>query len=51
MYINSKKIQFYVYIRVSTDRQDIGRQIDALNEWKNKNNIEIPDNNIFTDYY
>ena len=51
MYKNSKKIQFYVYIRVSTDRQDIGRQIGALNEWKNKNNIEIPDNNIFTDYY
>ena len=49
--MNNNKINYYAYIRVSTDRQDIGRQTDALNQWKKKNNIKIPDENVFIDYY
>lgn len=42
---------YYAYLRVSTVKQDIGRQVVALNEWQDKNNITIPQSNIFTDYY
>ena len=42
-------MKFYGYIRVSTDKQDIGRQTDALNDWKKQNNITIDE--VFTDYY
>ena len=42
---------YYAYLRVSTTKQDIGRQIDALNDWQKINNIEISKNNIFVDYY
>lgn len=42
-------MKFYSYIRVSTEKQDIGRQLVALDEWKKSKNIENID--IFTDYY
>lgn len=44
-------MNYYGYKRVSTEKQDIGRQTDALNKWKIDNNIYIPEENIFTDYY
>ena len=46
-----KKITMYYYIRVSTTKQDIARQLEAIKEWQQKNNIIIDDNNIFVDYY
>ena len=46
-----ENIKFFAYFRVSTNKQEIGRQIEALNEWQKINNITIPKNNIFTDYY
>lgn len=42
---------YYSYFRVSTTKQDIGRQQDALNDWQKVNNITIPSDNIFVDYY
>ena len=42
---------YYAYFRVSTTQQDIGRQVDALNKWKKENNINILEENIYTDYY
>ena len=41
---------FYYYVRVSTIKQDIGRQIVALDEWKKEKNINVPKENIFIDY-
>lgn len=42
---------FYAYFRVSTTKQDMGRQKNALNDWQKLNNIKIPKENIFADYY
>ena len=44
-------VRFYAYLRVSTTKQDVARQEEAINNWKNKNNIEIPVENYFIDYY
>ena len=44
-------INYYAYFRVSTNKQKIDRQADSLKEWQTANNIEIPENNIFVDYY
>lgn len=44
-------VRFYAYLRVSTTKQDVARQEEAINKWKEKNNIEIPEENYFTDYY
>lgn len=44
-------INYYAYFRVSTNKQKIDRQEDALKEWQKQNNINIPNENIFTDYY
>ena len=49
--INEIVYTFYVYLRVSTKMQDIGRQIEAINKWKKANNITINEENIYTDYY
>ena len=46
-----EEINFYFYMRVSTDKQDLGRQKDALLAWKRDNGINIPSNNIYLDYY
>lgn len=42
---------YYAYFRVSTNKQKIDRQKDALKEWQKENNVEIIEKNIFTDYY
>ena len=42
-------MKFYGYKRVSTERQDIGRQTDALNSFQKEHNITIDE--VFTDYY
>lgn len=42
-------MKFYGYKRVSTEKQDIGRQTDALNNFQLNNNITIDE--VFTDYY
>ena len=44
-------MNYYYYMRVSTDKQDLGRQEDALLLWQEKNKICIPDSNIYLDYY
>lgn len=44
-------INYYAYFRVSTNKQKIDRQADSLKEWQIANNIEIPENNVFIDYY
>ena len=41
----------YVYIRVSTGKQDFGRQIEELYEWVKKKNITITIDNIYCDKY
>ena len=43
--------RFYAYLRVSTTKQDVARQYEAINKWKEKNNIDIPEDNYFIDYY
>lgn len=47
----NNNINYYSYFRVSTNKQKIDRQEDALNEWQKQNNINISSNNIFIDYY
>lgn len=47
----NNNINYYAYFRVSTNKQKIDRQEEALNEFKKQNNINIPKNNIFIDYY
>ncbi|MEI3530110.1 MAG: recombinase family protein [Bacilli bacterium] len=42
-------INYYAYFRVSTNKQKIDRQDDALKEYIKTNNIEVTQ--IFTDYY
>ncbi len=41
----------YIYIRVSTGKQDFGRQIEELEEWAKKKNISITIDNIYCDKY
>lgn len=42
-------VNYYAYMRVSTDRQDISRQEDAIKDFATHNNIEI--SSWYTDYY
>lgn len=42
---------FYYYMRVSTKKQEIARQTQALEDWERQNNTTIPKENIMTDYY
>lgn len=44
-------INYYAYFRVSTNKQKIDRQEDALKEWQEQNNLKILESNIFIDYY
>lgn len=44
-------INYYAYLRVSTEKQNIVRQSGAIEEWQKNNNINIPKENIFVDYY
>lgn len=43
--------RYFAYLRVSTTKQDVARQYEAIKEWKTKNNIDIPEDNYFIDYY
>lgn len=41
----------YYYIRVSTTKQDIARQEDAILKFQNEKGVLIPKENIYVDYY
>ena len=43
--------RYYAYLRVSTVKQDVARQEEAINNWKEKHNIDIPKENYYVDYY
>ena len=45
------QINYYAYLRVSTEEQDMARQLDALISWQRNKKIIIPNENILTDYY
>lgn len=42
---------FYYYKRVSTNKQKLDRQNEAIIEWQKQNNIIIPSENIFEDVF
>ena len=42
---------FYYYKRVSTNKQKLDRQNEAIVEWQKQNNISIPSENIFEDVF
>lgn len=41
----------YIYLRVSTEKQDFGRQLIEIHEWAKKKKIQIYIGNIFFDKY
>ena len=45
------KVNLHVYVRVSTEKQDFGRQIIELYEWAKKKNIKICTDFVFCDKY
>lgn len=44
-------MSYYAYMRVSTTKQDIARQEQAIKEFEKQKGIVIPKENYFTDYY
>lgn len=42
-------VNYYAYMRVSTDRQDVARQKDAIEDFMKRKNLEIT--SWYTDYY
>lgn len=50
-FFNKYGVNLYVYLRVSTDKQDFGRQLIELYEWAKKKNITIYIDNIYCDRY
>ena len=38
---NMSAIRYYAYLRVSTTKQDVARQYEAINNWKEKNKIHV----------
>lgn len=44
-------MQYYAYMRVSTIKQDIARQEQAIKDFSKTKNIDIPNNNYYVDYY
>lgn len=50
-FYNGYECHLYVYIRVSTENQDFGRQILELYEWAKKKNIKICIDYIYCDKY
>ena len=44
-------MSYYAYMRVSTIKQDIARQRQAINDYEKEKGINIPQNNFYTDYY
>lgn len=51
VFYNNYECHLYVYIRVSTENQDFGRQILELYEWAKKKNITICIDYIYCDKY
>lgn len=51
IFYNNYKCHLYVYIRVSTENQDFGRQILELYKWAKNKNITICIDYIFCDKY
>ena len=51
VFYNIFKVYLYVYIRVSTEKQEFGRQIIELYKWAKEKNIKICINYIFCDKY
>lgn len=50
-FYNNYNAHLYVYIRVSTEKQEFGRQLLELCAWAKKKNITISVDNIFCDKY
>ena len=44
-------MSYYAYLRVSTTKQDVSRQEQAIEEYKTSKNLNIPKENYFIDYY
>ena len=44
-------MSYYAYMRVSTTKQDVARQEQAINDYKKAKNLTIPAENYYTDYY
>jgi len=44
-------MSYYAYMRVSTIKQDIARQKQAINDYEKEKGINIPQENFYTDYY
>lgn len=44
-------MSYYAYMRVSTTKQDIGRQEQAINDFKKEKGINISKENYYIDYY
>ena len=44
-------MSYYAYMRVSTTKQDIARQEQAINDYEKEKGINIPKENFYTDYY
>lgn len=50
-FYNEYRHNLYVYIRVSTEKQEFGRQLLELYQWAKNNHINICIDNIFCDKY
>lgn len=50
-FMNDYKVNLYVYLRVSTEKQEFGRQLLELHEWAKKKNTFICIDYIFCDKY
>ena len=44
-------MSYYAYMRVSTTKQDVARQEQAIKTFEKEKNLTIPAENYFTDYY
>ena len=44
-------MSYYAYLRVSTTKQDVARQQQAINDYEKEKGINIPKNNFYIDYY
>lgn len=44
-------MSYYAYMRVSTIKQDIARQRQAINDYEKEKGINIPKDNYYVDYY
>ena len=44
-------MSYYAYLRVSTTKQDVSRQEQAIENFKKEKNLTIPKENYYIDYY